>query len=615
MRLTLAFAAGALLALPLLAQTPHVRPPVQLDPGTTGFGLGPSLSSDSETTAVLYNDGGTGGANHVYVVLADGRALTWAAPLQVDSDTSGKAKFTQWDSCWVFGSNIYAAWRDDRNDNPSTSSITENDMFVNVSNDGGTTWAGEVLVAKGYPPGTASRTIRDYAVYVHDNGTAVGSDDHVYVLQSVEGPTGGNEELYLASSHDGGATWSAAVPVSANPLGAADVDFIALGANGMHVSVAWQDNRNGGTSFDDVWFQHSHDGGITWQAADTKLNDTSTVQGDAEFEMNMAVSGSTIVVAWQEERASTSNEEIQVNVSLDNGMTWNGDVQVGGYGSSVDVDFGNGGLALVNGLILVVWNDHRNGPTTGDDDVFVSVSADNGATWSSEVEISSPNGGGFATFGRPRAGQDVVVATWSTDVFPNTAESSFSRDGGATWIPGGAFDVGLNPAPDVDFAEIAFNTRYNNAICAFLRDDIGANRVFGGGYRPQTLTVNGPLAAGQPVNFSVTNWPSADTGYVFGVLAALATGAHVLPDGRATGLASDAVLAKCLQIIQSEFLSGSVPGMLTGVASAGGSGSTSVVPFPNKFAPGTPLYFTAVAFDAPPLTLGSITDVENETVQ
>ncbi|TAH39677.1 MAG: exo-alpha-sialidase [Planctomycetota bacterium] len=620
MRSIHAFAALLALALPLSAQ--HVRPVTQIDAGTTtGVAFAPSVSSDGNLTAVVYNDGdisgmpGTG-TNNVYVITADGRAMTFGAPAPVDNDPGTAAKFTQFDSCWVYGNSIYVVWRDNRNDDAGTTSITENDLFANASHDGGATWMGEVLLDKGYPAGATSRTVRDFAVHVNDNGTGSGGDDHVYVLTSTEGPTGsGNEELYLVSSHDGGATFSAAVPVSALGIGVADVDFIALGSDGMTVHAAWQDNRFGATTFDDIWYQRSTDGGATWQVADVQLNDISGGQGDGEFEMSLAVDPVTgaVAVAWQEERASATNEELQFTISLDSGITWASDVQIGTYGSSVDVDFTPGAMEIVNGEIGVIWNDHRNGPTSGDDDVFISTSSDNGATWSADVELSV-NGGGFATFGRPRAGQDCVVATWTSDVFPNTAESAFSRDGGATWNAMSAVNVSANTG-DVDFAEIAFNRTYNNAIAVYLSDDSGNNRLFAGGYRPQTLTVPATVTAGQVVSFSVSNWPSVEAGDFFAVLASGGTGSFALPDGRNSGLLSDAILSQTIAMNQSAVMSGPIPGPLTGIISGAGTGSGVNFMFPNTVPPSTTLRMIAVGFDVPPLTLGSITDIESMLVQ
>ena len=614
MRTTVSLAALALLCAPLAAQ--HVRPVTQVDTTTTGFALGPSMSSDGETSAVVYFDGGTGGANIVYVVTSDGRGLTWSAPVRIDSaPVSTTVKFTQSDSCWVYGDNVYAVWRDDRNDDASTTSIRENDMFLNVSRDGGATWLGDAIVPKGYPAGDLSRTIRDFAIYVHDNGTAAGTDDHVYVLQSVEGPSGGNEELYLAASHDGGASFGAAVYVPVNPVGAADVDFIALAAAGTTVHVAWQDNRNGGTSFDDVWYQRSTDGGATWQPADLRLNDISVLQGDAEFEMSLAASGSTVVAAWQEERTSTSNEEIRVAVSTDGGATWSSDVHPGsGTAGLGDADFAVGGLAHVNGRILVAWNDDA-GFAAGEDKVYVTTSGDNGATWSADVMVSDlVAGGGFASFGRPRAGQDCVALTWSSDVFPNNASCAWSRDGGATWTANVPVVVSNNTG-DVDFAEVTYNTLYNNVIAGFLADDLGNNRLYVGGFRPQTLTAPATVTAGQVISFSVSNFCSAENGTRFAVLAAGNTGGHTLADGRATGLANDAFLAQSIGIVQAAVLGGQQTGVLNGLINNAGAGMTANLPFPNTVPVGTNLRLVAVGFDLPPLTLGSITDVEVMAVQ
>ena len=52
------------------------------------------------------------------------------------------------------------------------------------------------------------------------------------------------------------------------------------------------------------------------------------------------------------------------------------------------------------------------------------------------------------------------------------------------------------------------------AICVYCGASSGTNGVYAGGYRPQTLTVNGPLTAGNMVNFTVTNWHKNNAGNV-----------------------------------------------------------------------------------------------------
>lgn len=606
----LAAAAAQLLALPLAAQAPHVRPPQRLDTTTTGEGQGPSVASDHETTAVVYCDGGAGGSNKVYAVVSDGRGLAWSAPRILDSDASSRPKYTQRDACTVAGASIYAVWRDERHDNPGTTTLAESDIFVNVSHDGGVSWSGDVALDKGYPPGTAGRTVRDYAVAVQDSGTPFdGSDDLVCVLISTEGQ-GGNEELYLVSSSDGGATWSGAVPVSSNAAGAADVDAIALAAEGHQVHVAWQDNRRVGSA-DDVWYQRSDDGGATWLAGDLRLNDTSVAQGDAEAEVSMAVDGQIVAVVWQEERTSATNEEVRLRVSPDGGATWGPDQLVGQYAPGA-VDADSAQVAVLGWRILVAWCDHRNG-APGDDDVFLAFSPDMGGAWMPDVQLSLA-GGNQPTFGRPRPGQGAIVLAWYSDTSPNVMECALSRDGGFTWEPQGGFAVSLNGG-DVDAAEVGYNRLYDNAICAYLADDSGRNGVFAGGFRPQTLSVNGPLAAGQPASFSVELWPAADAGRVFGVLASLEEGSKLLPDGRVTGLAGDSLLRRTTGIVERSLRSGNVPGALTGLLGTDGAGATVPFPLPGIFPPGTALRLAAVAIGRPPLAAGCITDVETAVVQ
>lgn len=580
------FLASLLLAAPLAAQGVNVRPSTMVDTTSTGTGLGPAVATNGTIAAIAYNDGSTGGSNTVNVVLSDGRGLTWSAPIRVDNDTTAARKFTQNDGVAIAGANdIYVCWEDERN------GTTNEDLYFNASHDGGTTWVGEMMLDKGYPAGTGA--IRDWRMLVEDDPAG----DHVYILLTVDPTTAGNEELYLLASHDGGATFTRAQVSSLAP-GTEDVDFFAMAASGTTLWVAWQGDRNG--AGDDIFFQMSTDGGATWLPADVELDSSGPGVADADWEMTLSAEGSLVVVAWQEEIASTFNEELRMAVSTDGGATWGADMLIGGYtAGSADVD--NPQALVHNGTILAAWEDNRGGR----DEIFVASSSDNGATWT-ETQVTTAGGG----YPRLRADQDTLLVAYSSGAYPNTALASFSHDGGATWQS----DVLVSDTTgDVDFVEVAVDPLYHNALIVWLADDLGTNHVYAGGFRPQTLHAPATISAGAPFSLTAEFFGPGSEPFV-GVLASLATGSHTLTDGRLSGLAADAVLSQSIDIIRADVVAGP-PGSLTMVMAPDGSGANASPPFPSSLPIGTVVYMTAVSFNPTPLSLGEITDVVTTTVQ
>ena len=535
----------------------NVRTATQVDTGAVGTSEEPAVVSSGNVSVIAWNNDGD---NAVYAVASDGRGISWSAPTQLDNDVTGANKETQFDWIAIDGNSIYVMWIDARN------AAFEDDLHLNYSTDGGATWTGDVVVATPYGAGGAD---------VQNARIAV-DGSNVYVLLMAEPAGLTNEELYLATSTDGGATFGAAVHVPQGvAAGAFDVDSIDLAASGSNVYVVWHDNRNG--SNDDVWFQASSDGGATWNAADTAMKTNGAAVSDADFDLHIVVEGSDIAVAWTEERASTTNEEIRMNASSDGGATFLvSDLLVGGYTAGThDVDAMD--VVLSNGVLAMAWDDNR----TGSDEIYVMSSTDLGTT-QSEFLVSTTGGG----FPRMAGGGDYMGATWSSGVFPNTAEAVYSRDGGLTW-PITSFSVSAT-AGDVDFSEVAYNATYGNFIQVFLDDVLGSNNVYAGGYRAQDVQPVGTLVAGDPISFTISNFPASEAGFAFATAGSLGTGTFLLSDGRETGLLNDINLQKSL--INN-------PGVLSGTIDASGSGSSGSVNLPATAPTGSTAHIIAVGVE------------------
>ncbi len=460
-----------LLASSLVAQVQPRPSQGPLDTTSTGFGILPSIASDGDLTAIAYTDGGTGGSDTINIVTSDGRGTNWSAPLRVDQGPIGVTKLTQFDACQIQGNNVWVAWEDDRS--PTNGRF---DMYLARSTNGGATFLPEQFLDKGTPAGTGS--VRDWR-FIAANAV------DVYLLVSID-PTGSaDEELYLLASHDGGATFAPPLRVDTTPD---DVDQIALAvdqANPLIVHIAYSDDRGGNASNDDIFVVSSLDGGATL-TTEQQIDASGPLVGDVENNIEVRADGPFVGVAWLEELGlPSSNEEVRFALSLDGGVTFAPDVQVGTYtGGGVD-DVDSFDLGLFGGTFYLSWDDNR----TGSDSLYVS-SAPGGTGWRPDVVVAAADGGFPAITGDPNGSLVGVVCTSDFDGSPEGCQAAFSDDLGLTWTTEQQYTD--QPGNDADFAEVAYNATYRNFISTWLSNtgnppaSATANRIYVGGFRPQT---------------------------------------------------------------------------------------------------------------------------------
>lgn len=576
MRSLLLLALCAALAAPLAAQ--NSRTSVQID-NNTDFIFDPAVASGGDLSAAAWVED-----NACYVAVSDGTGKSWGAPVRVDGDGTGARKDMKASSVAVSGDNVFVLWEDRR-------TTTSRELFFNRSTDGGATYLGEVAIDKGEVFGTGE--MRDWTMRV--------DGDRIYILSSVDvGASGMDEELYLINSQNAGASFSAAVYVPGIVGQTADVDAIGMAVQGLIVHIAYADDRAGDSSFDDVFYCRSSDGGATFGVQDLQLDTSGALVGDqeagAEVELGVAADGLLVAVSWESELSDLANEEVRVAVSTNGGTSFNADVMVGGYSTATD-DADNAVLAINDGNVIVAWEDNR----TGSDEIYVATSADNGATFF-ETQLST-TGGGFPAIAGPGDGGDYLAIGWTGGTFPESAFGSISLDGGATFPAGSAYSTTTG---DADFNRISFNGLYDNLVSVWLTDDVGGfNNVFAGGYRSQTVTLNGVPAAGNNISFDATGFGASENGYVFRVLVSGSTGSVTLPgDSRNTCLGLDNILMKS-----------SSKSSLVGNIDVNGNGGTptSAVPPTSTLPIGTMLSIIAVTRSGG--VYQSITDVVSVTVQ
>lgn len=555
--------AAIALAAPGYAQNP--RTPVQLDAGL-GDSQAPAISTEGEMTVATWKDNVT---EFLYASVSTDGGLTWGAATRID-DSPGGNKFAEDIGTLISGGNIYVSWRDERN-------FADDDLYFSVSTDGGLTWSADVMIDKGYPSG--ANPVRDWRMAADGNNVAIAVT-----------PDNGDEELYLVTSTDGGVTWSAATSATSHN-GHSDADAMDVAISGSNVYVVWVDNfdvvAGTGSRTADACYMSTYDLGLgLFSSLDASVSpNLELLGGDIDGDIHVSVNGSNIAVTMQTDPTANLHQT-RVNVSTDGGSTWSGDIVVGNYTDSVDDCDNSKVLVTDNGDVHVIWEDNR----TAADEIYSAMSTDGGLTYTEAA--ASHGGGGFPEI---RGNGDYIGINFTGSSFPEGSQLAVSRDGGATYAP--VMDMAVGQIGDADFAEVAYNGLYNNFMCVWLSDDLGANQAYAGGMRNQSVTANGPFAAGNPINFDGAGFGASEAGNEFMVLASTATGVANIPgDGRNIGLQVNSVL---LQAAASPALKGT---ML-----ADGTSSTPVVSFPGSFAPGTTLYFVAMSRSGG--TYGSITEV------
>ncbi len=394
-----------------------------------------------------------------------------------------------------FGSNVYAAWSE------LVGGVTE--VYLRKSADGGKTWGTIVNV-------TANQTLDAVSPIL---AVSPGATDTVYaVYQSV---VGGLRSINVQKSTDGGTTWGAPsgslnaagdafhqavavsgatvvvtweqldtttlnrdvvsristtsaasfnAPATINASRAATTRFAGrpqvgiTGAGG--VVWAWREQRTGATRDIFAAFTTS----TTPPTTDIRIDGDTTDKRDSDFPV-LLVNGTNAYLVWQDVStlASGGSDSIFAR-STTSGASWNTeqiiDAPVGvpsSFTPAMALDPKTG--AANDDLVAIAWQDEREGTQ-----IFTTVSANSGVTFSAPVRASSINGNevtGVTTVPQiVAAGSGVLAVTYQNQLDNATSHifMTTSIDSGATWtftqeqLDGGA---GSAITPQITVASVA----------------------------------------------------------------------------------------------------------------------------------------------------------------
>jgi BNR repeat protein len=290
-------------------------------------------------------------------------------------------------------------------------------MTLVISDDGGKTWQ----PPRQLTPPTVNGQLSPEIV--------IDSADHRTIYASWLERKG--EDVMLAKSVDFGQSWSVFIADRAS----APAQKPALAVSGQNVFVGFSRAQK-------MWVASSHDGGITYSRATLETGEalTGALAGDAAMDLH-----GNVYLAWAGNVQSTGGDarvNLYISKSPDGGKTWatklmdssgtpagctTQNCEWGYMGAQISV------AADAAGTLYAFWN---SGPAKQGARVYFSSSTTQGETWSAKVDVSSaPQGANHVlpTISAGAAGEVRIAWIDSRNSPDWSAYYRTSSNGGATW--------------------------------------------------------------------------------------------------------------------------------------------------------------------------------------
>jgi len=203
---------------------------------------------------------------------------SWTSARTLNSDAASDSAVDRRVSlAWTSGSSWLAVW------DAEGRSGSDGDLYFSRSLDAGSTWSSPAPLNPDFASGG-----NDYGVHAVSGASANSKVAVLWYSNSTRGGTGSDYDIFAANSIDGGATWSAPVPVNSNATtDSVDDSFprpgtrTALAGSSVLGTTYWSANSLNGTigTDVDVFFAYSADFGQTWQPL-AVANTTADEDGD-----------------------------------------------------------------------------------------------------------------------------------------------------------------------------------------------------------------------------------------------------------------------------------------------------------------------------------------------
>lgn len=161
-----------------------------------------------------------------------------------------------------------------------------------------------------------------------------------------------------------GLAWSPEIDIAQDSLGA---QWCYISIQGLHIVASWMGYKYSPFMFTgDMFIRQSYDGGVTWDSAQV-LTSAHYVWMGSNY-----IKDSLIVIAWQDMRYGSNNNEAMAKYSTDYGRTWSEEVRLS-YG---DFDSHSPMACVTGNRVHVLWGDGRPeapGLYYSNNDLFMSI--------------------------------------------------------------------------------------------------------------------------------------------------------------------------------------------------------------------------------------------------
>lgn len=277
----------------------------------------------------------------------------WSSDIRLTNDLGNSV--TSQNNGWSIvanGNNIHVVWADNRNGN--------HEVYYKSSINGGLNWSPDIRLT----------TLAIDASHPHIS--IFNSILHIAWVDNRDG----NYEIYYKRSTTNGNTWENDIRLTN------DTNFSSLSSicvNGPNIHIAWTDSRDAGLL--QVYYKRSTNTGLTWEA-DRRLTFTSSISDWP----TIASAGSNIHIAWHDNRTGFFN--IFYKNSLDNGNSWNNDIQI----SNSTSESMNPSIAVLNQAIHIAWRED----VGVNSEIFYKHSFDNGNAWEPEMRLTNDPFGSYS---------------------------------------------------------------------------------------------------------------------------------------------------------------------------------------------------------------------------
>ena len=355
------------------------------------------MAASGSNVDVVWDD--DKGSHQVLFSRSTNSGLSFSTAVQIFSGTSTISPHVA-----ATGTNVYVV----RSARSTPNSGSPSQIYFRRSIDNGATFGSQVQVSNtSVAPGAFFEAM-----------AISGSNVYIVWRQWV-----GNWALFFARSINSGATFGTPVNLSGSSGDVADAD---LAADGSGVHVAWSENSQ-------IYYKRSTDGGLSFPYGLINVSNN----GNVNVFPVLAVSGSSVYLAWREHASGESTPHIFFARSDDTGGSFPSVMDLSGPTSDTRGVAGGPQLVASGSDVHVIW--HANPGASGNYDVFYRGSISGfGFGSTSNVSCGGSPGCAYSALNSPTGviapnGAHVYVS-WSGG--PSTAREIYmahSVDSGLTF--------------------------------------------------------------------------------------------------------------------------------------------------------------------------------------